>query len=388
MYQRQYRGYSQNRGRQGNGRRIKTFDPTVLCQKATVCEKEEEYIAKNSFSDFAMHESIKRNISARGYKTPTAIQDQAIPEVLAGRDLIGIADTGTGKTAAFLIPLINKAFNDVDERILIITPTRELAAQIEDELKIFAGNLRIYSAVCVGGVPIYRQIRALHRNPQFVIGTPGRLKDLEQRREINFHSFGTMVLDEVDRMLDMGFVREIEHINSELADDRQSLFFSATMTPNVERIMTRFVKNPTTVTAKSKNTLTNINQDIIRTNGKPKLNILVELLRQTEFQKVLIFGRTKRNVEDLANDLTRVGIRAGSIHGNKSQNQRFRALDEFKQGRSQVLIATDVASRGIDVNDITHVINYDLPESHEVYIHRIGRTGRVNKIGHALTFVD
>ncbi len=387
MYQRSYRSYPGGH-RQNGQRRIRTFNPTALCQKVTGVEKEEEYKAKNSFSGFAISDSLKRNISARGYKTPTPIQDQAIPELLNGRDLIGVADTGTGKTAAFLIPLIDKALKNSRERILILTPTRELATQIEKEFRIFAGNLGVYSVVCVGGLAIHNQIRMLRRGPQFVIGTPGRLRDLEDRRELNFNSFTSIVLDEVDRMLDMGFLGEIEYISKKLPQNRQSLFFSATTTPNVQRIMAQMVRSPVVISIKSKNTISNINQEIVKTNGRPKIEVLDGLLRRDGFTKVLVFGRTKRNVENLARDLGRKGIRAGSIHGNKSQNQRFRALDDFKHGSVQVLIATDVASRGIDVNDITHVINYDLPESHEVYIHRIGRTGRANKSGYALTFVD
>lgn len=388
MYQRHYRPYPRRGHRQNGPRRVKTFDPSFVVQKAVGAQKEEEYVPIHSFSDFDVEPRLKSNISARGFTKPTPIQDKAIPELLNGRDFIGIANTGTGKTAAFLIPLLDKVIKDRSARVLIITPTRELADQISKEFRIFAGGLNVYSTVAVGGMPIFRQINELRRRPQFVIGTPGRLRDLEERRELDFGAFGTIVLDEVDRMLDMGFVKEIEYIAAKLPRVRQSLFFSATTTPRVESVMRRLVTNPVMVTAKSHDSLANINQEVIKINGRPKVEILNGLLRRDGFEKVLVFGRTKRNVENLARDLSRMGIRAGSIHGNKSQNQRYRALDEFKQGRSQVLIATDVASRGIDVNNITHVINYDLPESHEVYIHRIGRTGRANKTGFALTFVD
>lgn len=388
MYKRNYRNFSRGRNPR-MGRRIKEFDPTFVVQKS-LHEQEvqaSEYETKNSFSDFSLNEKLLSNISARGYKTPTPIQDQTIPMLMEGRDLVGLADTGTGKTGAFLIPLIDKAIRYPKERVLIIVPTRELAQQIEEELKVFVGNLNVYSTVCVGGMPIYRQIQALRRSPNFVIGTPGRLMDLSKRGNINFRSFGTVVLDEVDRMLDMGFVKDIEQILKNLPSERQSLFFSATANENTNRIISRFVKEPAMVKMDSQNTLVNIKQEIIRVNGDSKINMLKNMLREESFEKVLVFGRTKRNVEKLSNELIRAGIRSGSIHGNKSQNQRYRALNDFRDGKLQVLVATDVASRGIDVSDITHVINYDLPENREAYIHRIGRTGRAKKTGTALSFV-
>ena len=302
--------------------------------------------------------------------------------------MVGVANTGTGKTAAFLIPLINKAFLDRSQKVLIVTPTRELAVQIRDELVGFSQGLNIDSVLCIGGVGIFPQAEKLRRNPQFVIGTPGRLRDLERTRKLNFGSFNNIVLDEVDRMLDIGFVREIRYIVSMLGRIRQSLFFSATLPPAVSDIMRNFSSNPITVSVKSNDTIAGIDQDIIKTNGEPKIEVLHDLLVKEGFTKVLVFGRTKYGMEKLARDLDQRGFKVAAIHGNKNQSQRQRALTQFKNNQVQVLLATDIASRGLDINDVTHVINYDLPQSYEDYIHRIGRTGRAQKQGKALTFVD
>lgn len=390
MYKQSFRSrYGRGRNFQNRGfRRIKTIDPRFFVQKACETAVTDQYIPKNSFSSFNILPELKSNILARGYITPTPIQDQAIPFLLEGRDVIGIADTGTGKTAAFLIPLINKILKDRSQKVLIIAPTRELATQIEDELKIFAGNLRIYSALCIGGVSIGRQIYSLYRNPNVVVGTPGRLQDLERQRKIYFGDFKTIVLDEVDRMLDMGFVNEMKYIISKLARSRHSLFFSATTNEKVKNVMRVFLVDPVTISIHSAQVANNIDQDVVRLQGRPKVEVLQELLKEESFQKVLVFGRTKWGVEKLSIELTQKGFRVAAIHGNKNQSQRTRAIEQFKANGIQALLATDVASRGLDINDVTHVINFDQPESYEDYIHRIGRTGRANKKGIALTFID
>lgn len=388
---RNFRGGNRGGGRnfsrpQFNRRKIKTIDPKFFVQKA-VERVEEVYVPKNHFSDFKIEEKLRKNISARGYKTPTPIQDQAIPHLLSGRDVIGLARTGTGKTAAFLIPLINKVLKNREERVLIIAPTRELAVQIMDELQVFAGGTGISGVLCIGGVGMGPQIQGLYRKPNFVVGTPGRLQDLERQRVLSFRVFGTIVLDEVDRMLDMGFVNEVSYIISKLADRRQSLFFSATINEKVRKIMHGFLHDPVTITIAATTPSANVDQDIVELNGRLKVDVLEELLRQDGFDKVLVFGRTKHGMEKLSHQLTQRGFRVAAIHGNKSQGQRQRAIDQFKSNRIQVLLATDIASRGLDIDDVTHVINYDQPESYEDYIHRIGRTGRANKKGFALTFV-
>lgn len=344
---------------------------------------------KNSFQDFDVAQALKTNIAQKNYTTPTPIQDEAIPEILLGKDVIGIANTGTGKTAAFLIPLINKVALNPHEKVLIVTPTRELAMQIRDELFDFTNNMNIYSVLAIGGASMGRQISNLHRNYNFVIGTPGRIKDLVKRQALNLSSFHSFVLDEVDRMVDIGFIKDIEFLISLLPQNRQSLFFSATVAGKVEGILKTFVKNPVTISVKTHDTAQGIEQDIVRVRDKnKKVDILHDLLIQDGFDKVIVFGRTKWGIEKLSTALTTRGFKTAAIHGNKTQGQRQRALSEFKNNQVQVLLATDVASRGIDVEDVTHVINFDAPESYDDYVHRIGRTGRANKKGKALTFVE
>lgn len=374
-----------NRG--GRGFRMKTFDPSTVVENAQI-GKEEEYNPKNDFSDFAISKTIKENINKFGFTKPTPIQDKAIPEILDNKDVVGIANTGTGKTAAFLIPLINKVIKNRQQRVLIITPTRELAVQIENRLKEFSRNLGIYSVVCIGGVSLYKQIRTLSRRPQFVVGTPGRLLDLNNQGKLNFRDFYSVVLDEVDQMLDMGFIRDVQKIISQLPENRQSLFFSATVGEAVMKIMRQFTKNPIKISVKLQDIAINVDQEVVRVGGRNKIDVLQHLLDQKDFEKVLVFGRTKRGAEKLARGLARMGFQVSAIHGNKSQNQRQRSLDEFRKGETNILIATDVVARGIDVDNITHVINYELPESYDHYLHRIGRTGRAGKRGKALTFVS
>lgn len=390
----QRRGFSSNNfgRRAGGGRKQATFDPSHLIIQAGLNKKtelvKEEYQPSNQFSDFAISDQLKKNIASRGYTSPTPIQDQIIPHILEGRDVVGIANTGTGKTAAFLLPLLNKVLTNQNEKVLIITPTRELALQIRDELMSFSQGMRIFSTLVIGGASIGRQIESLKRGQHFVIGTPGRIKDLNQRRKIRFEDFTNIVLDEVDRMLDMGFVHEIREIIKCLPKDRQSLFFSATMTPRVQEIMKGFLTDPVSITIKSKDTSTNVTQEIVKIKGREKIEVLHELLKTDGFEKVLVFGRTKRGTEKISMELKNRGFKADAIHGNKSQGQRQRALRDFKENYLQILVATDVISRGLDIDNVSHVINFDLPESYEDYIHRIGRTGRADKTGVALTFID
>lgn len=363
-----------------------SIDVSQLIKKAQFVEKE-VYTPTHSFADFAINDILKENIRVKGYGSPTPIQDQTIPHLLEGKDVIGLANTGTGKTAAFLIPLIEKVYNDRTQRVLIVAPTRELAVQIDEELREFTRRMNIFSVICIGGVGMYGQIRGLMRNPAFVIGTPGRLKDLEKQRKLSFGSFQTIVLDEVDRMLDMGFINDVKWIVAKLPEKRHALFFSATLPENTKDIMSHFLKNPVTVSVKKTNTSANVDQDVIRLEGKPKIDVLHDLLAQEGFDKVLVFGRTKWGMEKLAKELDDRGFKVASIHGNKNQNQRQRAINDFKSDKVAILLATDIASRGLDIPNVTHVINYDLPETYEDYVHRIGRTGRADKTGKALSFV-
>ena len=391
-----YNRYNEGRSGAGRGRyfgggvrRIRSFDPSSVINARQRYEKVAEYTITHEFNDFAIDEELKRNILEKGYKTPTPIQDQAIIPLLEGRDLIGIANTGTGKTAAFLIPLIDKIIKNPREQVLIMTPTRELAAQIRDEFISFSKGLRIYCALCIGGGSMGTQVRDLRYNPNFVIGTPGRIKDLLRSRYLNLNNFRSIVLDEADRMVDIGFMADIKYIISLLPKSRQSLFFSATIDGKVREILNSFVQNPVTISVKTGDTAQNIHQEVIRIiDREKKIEQLHGLLIQKEFEKVLLFGRTKHGVQKLSDELVKRGFRADAIHGNKKQNQRIRTLDRFKRSEIQILLATDVASRGLDIPNVSHVINYDLPESYDAYIHRIGRTGRADKKGIALTFVN
>lgn len=392
MYKRYYREGRRNY-RSSNGkksvREVVSAIRAMQTTSKTNGHSEENFNPQHKFEDFPISERLKKNIAYKRYTIPTPIQDVTIPRILEGRDLIGIANTGTGKTAAFLIPLIEKVMKDAKQRVLIITPTRELASQISDELYGFTYEMKISWSVCIGGVNLGRQMDDLRKNPNFVIGTPGRLKDLAQKGHLRLNEFNNVVLDEADRMVDMGFINDVRFFIAKLPLTRQSLFFSATIPPKVKEILISFVKNPVTISVKVSDAIENISHEIIEINGKfTKLEKLNELLNRENFEKVLIFGRTKWGVQRLSNELARLGFNAGAIHGNKNQGQRQRVLDDFKSNRISVLLATDIASRGIDVRDISHVINYDMPASYEDYVHRIGRTGRANKKGVALTFVE
>lgn len=379
------RGRNSGRG----GAKQKFFDPSHLVSKAPEKVIEEAaYVSQRTFADFNIDEQLLRNIVNKGYTSPTAIQDETIPTLMEGKDVIGLANTGTGKTAAFLIPLINKVALDKNQKILVVAPTRELATQIEQEFRQFAIGMRLFSALCIGGTSMFKQIQRLKQHPAIVIGTPGRLADLEQQRALDFSEYNNLVLDEVDQMVDMGFIRDIKHIVAQLPTPRQTLFFSATLPSELEQLTRQFLNNPVKISVKSRETSANVDQDIIKTNGRLKIDVLHDMLVSPDFSKVIVFLRTKRGTEKLADTLDRRGLMVASIHGNKSQNQRQRAIDQFKQNRVRVLLATDVASRGLDIDNVTHVINFDLPESYEAYVHRIGRTGRANKKGIALTFVD
>ncbi len=342
----------------------------------------------HQFSDFDLNPELLNNLVKKGYAKPTPIQDQAISPILEDRDVIGIANTGTGKTAAFLIPLIQKILKNRQEKILIICPTRELATQIQQEFYAFSAGLKILSVLCIGGVNESPQRYNLRRNYNIVVGTPGRLKDFASDNTLNLSSFHTVVLDEADHMVDIGFLPLIKYLIAKLPPTRQSLFFSATIDGKVREILNTFVKNPVTVSVRVKNTVDKIHQSLVKvTNQSRKVDQLHDLLVKAEFEKVLIFGRTKWGVQKLSDELGKRGFRSGAIHGNKSQSQRQAVLDKFKRNEIKILLATDVASRGLDIPNVSHVINYDLPESQDAYIHRIGRTGRADKTGIALTFV-
>jgi ATP-dependent RNA helicase RhlE len=365
------------------------IDPARFVNKAITTEEVAVFRPEHQFEDFAIAEGLKRAIATKGLTLPTPIQDRAIPHILRGEDLVGIAETGTGKTAAFLIPLINRAIEDKHARALILVPTRELAIQIQEELRSLSRGLSMYSACCVGGAGIIPQIRDVRRDPHFVIGTPGRLKDLIERGVLDLSGFNAVVLDEADRMLDMGFVNDMRFLLGLMPRERLSLCFSATMSPEIDRLVGDFLRTPVKISVKTRDTSRDVEQDVVRIGaGQSKVDVLQELLMQPEFEKVLVFGRTKHGVEKLANILARAGFKAESIHGNKTHGSRQQALGRFKTGVAKILVATDVAARGLDVPKVSHVINFDVPATHEDYVHRIGRTGRAGLRGKALTFIE
>ena len=371
------------------GPRDESIDPSRFINKIVLTEEVEHFKPEHNFKDFNIDPILKQAIIGKKYSEPTPIQDRAIPHILAGQDVVGIANTGTGKTAAFLIPLINKVRLNPREQILIIVPTRELALQIEDELRGFTRGMKIFSVTCVGGMSIGRQISELRYHNSFVIGTPGRLKDLIERGKINRAKFSTIVLDEADRMLDMGFIHDMRFVMDGMPKPRHTLFFSATISREIENLIHEFLHEPVRISVKTRDTAVNVEQDVVRVRqGDTKLDILHEMLSRPEFSKVLVFSRTKHGAEKLSDILAHRGFKTESIHGNKTQSTRQRALGLFKDSRIQVLVATDVAARGLDIADVSHVINYDLPATYDDYVHRIGRTGRANKRGKALTFIE
>ena len=383
------RGYGGGRGsRRAGARKMSTFNPSQFINTHPVDSVEDIYKPKHRFDTFGLNEKLVHTIISSGMETPTPIQDQIISKILKGNDVIGLAETGTGKTAAFLLPIIEKTLKDDARQTLILTPTRELAIQIEGEFRKLSRSLRMFSVTCVGGVNIYPQIKALRRENHFVIGTPGRILDLINRKVFNTAKVTTVVLDEADRMLDMGFIHDIRSILSTTPKKRETLLFSATMTKDAKQLVNEFLINPIMISVKKKDVANSIAQDVVYFKQSTKFEQLLKLLSSPDFKRVLIFGSMKHSVEKLAMQLSANKVRAESIHGNKNHGQRQRALTKFKDGAVRVLVATDVAARGIHINDVSHVINYDLPNTFEDYVHRIGRTGRAGKHGQALTFIQ
>ena len=379
--------FNQGRPTGRGGRKMPSFDPSRFINTNPVDTEEEVYTPKNDFGTFGLSTRLVETVHNLGIKVPSPIQDQIIPEILNNKDVIGLAETGTGKTAAFLLPLIEKTAKDKTRQTLILAPTRELAIQIEDELKKLSKGFKIFSVTCVGGINIRPQIRALSRTNHFIIGTPGRILDLIRQKKFITSGINTVVLDEADRMLDMGFIADIRSILSTTPKDRETLFFSATMTEEAKKLVNDFLIDPVTISVKKKDTTNSIVQDVVIFQEDKKFNTLLKLLKTDGFDRIIIFSTMKHSAEKLSKSLIAEGIKSESIHGNKSHGQRQRSLKAFKDGNAKVLVATDVAARGIHVDNVSHVINYDLPGTFEDYVHRIGRTGRGTKRGKALTFV-
>ncbi len=349
-----------------------------------------------TFNDFGLAEPILRALTEEKYETPTPIQDQTIPTVLQGRDVIGIAQTGTGKTAAFALPILNhlttKRLRPEKKscRVLVLSPTRELSGQISDSFRAYGRHIRpLAVALAIGGVPINRQVRSLAHGVEVLVATPGRLLDLVNQRAVTLNQVEILVLDEADRMLDMGFIHDIKRVVAMLRKERQTLFFSATMPQEITRLADSMLIDPVRVAVTPQaTTVERIAQRVIHTEKSAKPMLLVDVLKTETTDRVLVFTRTKHGADKVVRGLEKNGFLAEAIHGNKSQNQRERVLADFRSGKLRILIATDIAARGIDVDGVSHVINYDLPNVPESYVHRIGRTARAGADGIAISFCD
>lgn len=349
-----------------------------------------------SFNNLQLIEPLLKALINEGYTTPTPIQEQAIPIVLQHKDLLGCAQTGTGKTAAFALPLLQLLHQQEQPaggrrniQALILTPTRELAIQIEESFRAYGKYVDLKHLVIFGGVSQYNQVNALRRGIDILVATPGRLLDLMNQNHVSLRDIKYFVLDEADRMLDMGFVQDVKRIISKLPVQRQTLFFSATMPPEIQHLANILLKNPIKIeVTPSASTADTIQQHLYYVEKQAKRSLLVHLLQDKAIETALVFSRTKHGADKIAKDLSKAGIRAEAIHGNKSQNARQAALHNFKVRKTRILVATDIAARGIDIDDLTHVINYELPNIPETYVHRIGRTGRAGANGIAFSFCD
>ncbi len=367
------------------------IDISRLVKRAKQTEAPAPYVATRTFEEFPINGRLKRALQVRGYVHPTEIQDRTIDAAINGSDLIGIAQTGTGKTAAFLIPVLERYLQNRSAfSTLVMVPTRELAVQVLDEFHALTKKMNLTAIKVIGGTSLYNDVKALRRNPDVIVGTPGRIKDLIERGELPMEAFSALILDEFDRMLDMGFSRDVMLIADAMNNREQTLLFSATVDGSTQQYVDRLVKNPVIVKVTTGlTTAENVDQDVVYpVNGEDRFDTLVRMLQDHSFERVILFAETRHKVHRLAGRLNKVNIAAEAIHGDKTQAARQQALNKFKSGHSRILVATDVAARGIDVNDVSHVINYEVPRTYDSYIHRIGRTGRAGKTGIALTFVD
>ena len=345
-----------------------------------------------SFEELGLSEPLLKAISENGYTEPTAIQSAAIEPVLAGKDLMASAQTGTGKTAAFTLPLLEK-LSQLDNpgnhpRVLIITPTRELAAQIEASAQTYGKHLTLQSLAVFGGVKIGPQIKKLRQGIDILVATPGRLLDLCQQGAVNLKNIDVLVLDEADRMLDMGFIPDIKRIQKLLPENKQTLMFSATYSPEIRKLAHDYLSHPIEVNVTPKNAAAHTVEQVLHpVDKRRKSELLQHLVKANGWSQALVFSKTKHGANKLTRDLVKIGVRAAAIHGNKSQAQRTKALEDFKRGKVEILVATDIASRGIDISELPMVINFDLPHVPEDYVHRIGRTGRAGTTGNAISLV-
>ena len=349
------------------------------------------YTPEHQFTDFFLNQDLCRQIKNKGYTMPTEIQDKSIPVILDGHNLIGFAGTGTGKTAAFLIPIIQMLLEEKrDRQALVIAPTRELANQINDEFRSLTKGMGIFSTCLIGGTSVGESIRSLRKTNHLVIGTPGRLMDMHRQGFLPFDDFSVLVLDEFDRMLDMGFKQEMQTINEKMLDKEQTLLFSATADKSQKELIQEMVEGQAVEVRAAMDVQKTdvIKQEVLHVKGQDKFQLMLELLNTTTEEKVILFCETKRKAEKITQQLLGSQVKADAIHGDKSQRAREVALRKFRRGQVNVLVATDVVARGIDVNDVSLVINYEAPRNYNDYVHRIGRTGRAGKSGRAVTMID
>ncbi len=373
--------------RQSQKQKYMEVDYNILVKKAQP-QTIEDYKPSKTFVEHGLSEDIIHQLNLKGYTQPTAIQDQAIPHIMESKDIIGIANTGTGKTAAFLLPLIHQAYANPTKCVLVLAPTRELVTQILKELKSYTYGNRISSTTVIGGESMSNQIANLKKPKNFIIATTGRGLDLIDQGALKIKEVDTIVLDEMDQMLDMGFVRDIRKILSLATNNKHLLFFSATSTKEVETIALEMLNNPVRVSVSKGKATDNVNQDVVEiAEGENKFEKLVEILSRKEVEKAIVFENTKHGSAKIEKELIKRGFKALAIHGNKTQSQRTKALDALKSNQIDILIATNVAARGLDIPLVSHVINYSLPASKEDYVHRIGRTGRAGEVGQAYTFI-
>ncbi|UKN02333.1 DEAD/DEAH box helicase [Paracrocinitomix mangrovi] len=384
---------SKNRVQQNkpNKKQKSSINPSSLIQAAEEL-KLSKHETKLLYMDMDLNPRLKTNLNKMGFIKPTEIQEKTYKNLILRQNLIGIANTGTGKTGAFLIPIIHNLLDPNQEQFksLVIVPTRELALQVEQEFKKLTVGMEFRSSCHIGGTNLKKDINRLKQSNDIFIGTPGRLIDLINRGDFNISQVETLILDEFDRMLDMGFVNDIKKIIGRMKNRKHTMLFSATIDPKQKLLIHEIVSNPITVAVSNGETSSkNVAQDIIRVPvGANKFDMLKKLLAGQSFNKVILFAETKRLADRLSKKLNQSGILSDQIHGNKSQNYRVKALNKFKTGSIKVLVATDVAARGVDIDSVTHVINYQLPLDYDTYIHRIGRTGRAGKTGMAYTFID
>ncbi len=381
-------GGGNSRGRGGRFKKTR-LDPTTLVNTSIKIKEERAEVVTRSFAEMEIHPELQSRIERKGYVNSTEIQDKTFEIIMDGHSVMGIANTGTGKTGAFLIPILNKILSEKKSaKTIILVPTRELAEQVEQELKSLTKGLKVFSSVFIGGTSVRKDLDKLRRPNDVVIGTPGRINDLIDRRALKLFDFSKIVLDEFDTMLDMGFLQDVTKVIDQMHKRDQTILFSATENSKQQNIIDGIIDDYQKVSVSSGEANTdNIYQEIIKTRGDDdKFDILADLLEKEEFEKVLIFLETKRQVSKLFMRLKQYGVRIDEIHGDKTQMYRSKAVRKFKSGAIKVLVATDVASRGIDIDNVTHVINYEIPSSRESYIHRIGRTGRAGKSGNAITF--